>query len=188
MFRSTQVYIKRLLVSYLSAIGMFILPKKAIKNQRKQKMKKSNYTRFILMLGCSAISMYVTMYFNTYAISHVFFSWTRMYMTLIGIGGMAIIMFLFMRGMYGNRKKNAAIIAGSLLLMALSTFLVRQQIPIDDVRWMKAMIPHHSIAILTSNQAELKDPEVKNLAEEIIRAQEREIAEMKRMIDRLEKK
>ncbi|WP_386404572.1 DUF305 domain-containing protein [Sungkyunkwania multivorans] len=140
------------------------------------------------MLVCSAISMYVTMYFNTYELSHVFFSWTRMYMTLIGIGGMAIIMFLFMRGMYKNTLKNVAILVGSILLMVVSTVLVRQQIPIDDIKWMKAMIPHHSIALLTSSQANLTDPEVKQLAEEIIKAQEREIAEMKDMIERLEKK
>ena len=130
--------------------------------------------------------MYITMYFNTYEFSHVFFSWTRMYMTLIGIGGMAIIMFLFMRKMYTDRIKNIVIILGSVVLMIVSTFLVRQQIPIDDVKWMRAMIPHHSIAILTSNKAEIKDPEVKKLAEEIIKAQEREIAEMKKMIERLE--
>ncbi|WP_162417948.1 DUF305 domain-containing protein [Cyclobacterium roseum] len=149
-------------------------------------MKNAPYTTFILMLACSAISMYITMYFNTYELSHVFFSWTRMYMTLIGIGGMAIIMFLFMRKMYANQKKNMAIILGSILLMASATFLVRQQIPITDVKWMRAMIPHHSIAILTSKQADLQDPEVKKLADEIIKAQEREIAEMKAMIRRLE--
>jgi hypothetical protein len=149
-------------------------------------MNKSNYTKFILMLICSAISMYITMYFNTYELSHVFFSWTRMYMTLIGIGGMAIIMFLFMRNMYTSKLKNTMLVIGSLLLMGVSTVLVRQQIPIDDVKWLRAMIPHHSIAILTSNKANIKDPEVKKLAEEIIKAQEEEIAEMKRMIERLE--
>jgi len=149
-------------------------------------MKNSNYTKFILMLTGSAISMYLTMYFNTYEFSHIFFSWTRVYMTFIGISGMAIIMFLFMKNMYKNKKKNLAIVVGSILLMGFSTFLVRQQLPIEDVKWMKAMIPHHSIAILTSNRADLKDPEVKQLAEEIIKAQEREIAEMKRMIKRLE--
>ena len=151
-------------------------------------MKKSNYTHFILMLICAAISMYVTMYFNTYEMSHVYFSWTRMYMTFIGIGGMAIIMFLFMRKMYKNKTKNRAIIIGSLLLMSISTYLVRQQIPVDDVKWMKAMIPHHSIAILTSGKADLKDPKVKKLAKDIIETQKKEIAEMKSMIKRLEKK
>ncbi|MFD2099254.1 DUF305 domain-containing protein [Flagellimonas iocasae] len=149
-------------------------------------MKKSNYTTFFLMLVCSAISMYITMYFNTYEYSHVYFSWTRMYMTFIGIGGMAIIMFLFMRKMYTNKTKNTLIVVCSLLLMAFSTYLVRQQIPIGDIKWMKAMIPHHSIAILTSNRADLKDPEVKELAQDIIDAQEREIKEMKKMLARLE--
>ncbi|GGW45497.1 hypothetical protein GCM10007383_32360 [Arenibacter certesii] len=132
--------------------------------------------------------MYITMYFNTYEFSHVYFSWTRMYMTLIGIGGMAIIMLLFMLNMYPNRMKNTSIILGSILLMFLSTYLVRQQSPINDIKWMKAMIPHHSIAILTSGRANIQDPEVKQLAEQIIKAQEKEIAEMKKMIKRLENK
>jgi len=92
-------------------------------------------------------------------------------MTLIGVSGMAIIMFLFMRNMYKNKQKNRAIIGISLLLMGLSTYLVRTQLPIEDVKWMRAMIPHHSIAILTSSQAAIKDPEVKKLAEDIIKAQ-----------------
>jgi len=145
-----------------------------------------NYTKFVLMLCCSALSMYITMYFNTYELSHIFFSWTRMYMTFIGIGGMALVMFFFMRGMYTNKAKNIGIVGGSILLMAISTTLVRTQTPIEDVRWMKAMIPHHSIAILTSTRAEIKDPEVRQLADEIIKAQKKEIKEMKQMIKRLE--
>ncbi|MDX1364306.1 DUF305 domain-containing protein [Arenibacter latericius] len=151
-------------------------------------MKTSNYTKFLLMLICSAISMYITMYFNTYEFNHVYFSWTRMYMTFIGIGGMAIIMLLFMLDMYPNRMKNTSIILGSIFLMTISTYLVRQQLPINDIKWMKAMIPHHSIAILTSGRANIQDPEVKQLAEQIIKAQEKEIAEMKEMIKRLENK
>lgn len=148
--------------------------------------QNSNYTIFILMLIASAISMYITMYLNTYAFDHVYFSWTRMYMTLLGVSAMAIIMFLFMRNMYKDKTKNIGIIIGSIAIFLTSLFLVRQQEPIEDIRWMKAMIPHHSIAILTSNRAELSDPKVKKLAEEIIKAQEREIAEMKAMIKRLE--
>lgn len=149
-------------------------------------MKNSNYTIFFSMLAASAIAMYITMYFNTYEWSHVYFSWTRMYMTLMGVSTMAVIMFLFMRNMYKNKAKNIGIIVVSIAVFSISLFLVRQQEPIEDIRWMKAMIPHHSIAILTSNKAELSDPEVKKLAEEIIKAQEREIAEMKTMIERLE--
>ena len=150
--------------------------------------QNSNYTIFILMLVASAISMYITMYLNTYEFDHVYFSWTRMYMTLIGVSAMAIIMFLFMRNMYKDRTKNIGIIVGSVTIFLISLFLVRQQEPIEDVRWMKAMIPHHSIAILTSSRAEISDPEVKKLAEEIIKAQRKEIKEMKAMIKRLENK
>lgn len=148
----------------------------------------SNYTVFFSMLAASAVAMYITMYFNTYEWSHVYFSWTRMYMTLMGVSTMAIIMFLFMRKMYQDSTKNIGIIVGSIAIFFISLFLVRQQEPIEDIKWMKAMIPHHSIAILTSNRAELSDPEVKKLAEDIIKAQEKEIAEMKAMIERLSNK
>lgn len=149
-------------------------------------MTKSKYSVFIMMLTASAISMYITMYLNTYEWDHVYFSWTRMYMTLMGVSAMAIIMFLFMRKMYDNKAKNIGIIVGSIAVFATSLLLVRQQTPIEDVKWMKAMIPHHSIAILTSNRAKISDPEVKKLAEDIIKAQKKEIEEMKKMIKRLE--
>ncbi len=150
-----------------------------------EKMNNNNYAVFMLMLVASFIAMYITMYLNTYEWSHVYFSLTRFYMTCLGIAAMAVIMLSLMLKMYRNRKKNLAIYIGSLVLFLSALFLVRQQKPIGDILWMKAMIPHHSIAILTSNRAEIKDPEVKKLAEEIIKAQEREIAEMKRMIKRL---
>lgn len=121
-------------------------------------------------------------------LTYLIIRWTRMYMTLIGVSAMAIIMFLFMRKMYQDRAKNIGIIVGSVAIFLVSLFLVRQQEPIEDVRWMKAMIPHHSIAILTSSRAEISDPEVKKLAEEIIKAQRKEIEEMKAMIQRLETK
>ena len=90
------------------------------------------------------------------------------------------------KGMYKNKKKNIAIYVGSLVIFLSALGLVRAQIPVGDVLWMKAMIPHHSIAILTSKRADIKDPEAQKLAKEIIEAQEREIAEMKKIIYRLE--
>lgn len=148
---------------------------------------EGNYRTFFLMLACSFIAMYITMYLNTYAIDHVWFSLTRFYMTCLGISSMAVIMWLFMRKMYTNKRKNIAILAGSLLLFVSALGLVRSQSPvIGDILWMKAMIPHHSIAILTSERADIKDPEVKQLAEDIIKAQRKEIEQMKKMIKRLE--
>ena len=146
----------------------------------------SNYGRFFLMLGLSFIAMYITMYLNTYEFDHVYFSLTRFYMTCVGIAAMAVIMLSLMLKMYKNKKKNIAIYVGSLVLFVSALGLVRAQRPIiGDVLYMKAMIPHHSIAILTSKRADIKDPETKKLAEEIIEAQKREIAQMKKVIYRL---
>ena len=151
------------------------------------KMSNNKYTKFVLMLVASFVAMYITMYLNTYAIDHVYFSLTRFYMSCLGISTMAIIMFVAMRNMYSNKKKNIAIVAGSILLFISALSLVRIQAPIvGDILWLKAMIPHHSIAILTSERADLQDPEVKKLANDIIKAQKREIEEMKAMIQRLE--
>ena len=147
----------------------------------------SNYSKFFLMLGCSFVAMYITMYLNTYEWDHVYFSLTRFYMVCLGISTMAVIMWFFMRNMYKNKQKNIAILLGSAILFAGSLGLVREQkSTVGDVLWMKAMIPHHSIAILTSGRADIKDPEVKKLADDIIEAQKREIEEMKAMIKRLE--
>lgn len=156
---------------------------------KKEQSKNNNYTKFILMLVASFIAMYVTMYLNTYTIDHVYFSLTRFYMTCLGISAMAVIMWVAMHKMYLNRKKNIAILLGSLILFVGALGLVRAQSPVvGDLLWLKAMIPHHSIAILTSSRADINDPEVRKLADDIIGAQEREIAEMKAIIKRLENK
>ena len=152
-----------------------------------QHSNKGTYKTFFLMLGLSFVAMYITMYLNTYAIDHVYFSLTRFYMVCLGISAMAVIMLLFMLKMYQNKKKNIAILVGSALLFTSALGLVRTQAPIvGDVLWLKAMIPHHSIAILTSERADIQDPAVKKLAEDIIKAQRKEIEEMKAMIKRLE--
>ena len=147
-------------------------------------MKK--YLKFFLMIAVSTILMFFMMYFNLYAFSHFFFSQTRAFMALMMGAAMAIVMLLFMWKMYPRKKGNLAILAVSLLVFAGSLFMVRSQTAVDDVAWMKAMIPHHSIAVLTSKRANLSDPEVKKLAQEIIDAQEREIEEMKELIEKLE--
>lgn len=157
-------------------------------NQAMSRNKKNNnhYTKFILMLLASFIAMYITMYFNTYAIDHVYFSLTRFYMACLGIAAMAVIMLSFMQNMYRNKKKNMAILLGSLLLFVSALTLARTQTPVSDVLYMKAMIPHHSIAILASKRANIKDPQVRKLADEIIKAQEEEIVKMKAYLKRLE--
>ncbi|WP_062532542.1 DUF305 domain-containing protein [Jeotgalibaca dankookensis] len=143
------------------------------------------YKRFFGMILTSAILMYGVMYLNTYQLDHVFFSEMRLYMTILSTAVMAFVMLLFMLHMLKNKKMNIGIIAGSVLVFAVSFFLMRNQTTIDEVDYMQAMIPHHSIAILTSERADIEDPRVRKLADDIIEAQKKEIDEMKELIEEL---
>jgi len=146
----------------------------------------NNYKRFLTMIITSTIVMFGLMYLNSYSLDHVFFSETRTYMALYMGGAMTIVMLLFMLGMYKDKQKNAAIFIGAILVFALGVFLVRSQTTVEDQSWMKAMIPHHSIAVLTSERAGIEDKRVRTLADEIIKAQRREIKEMKWLIEDIE--
>jgi uncharacterized protein (DUF305 family) len=146
----------------------------------------TNYARFGAMIATSTLAMFGLMYLNTYQIDHVSFSETRTYMALVMGATMAIIMLGFMLGMYSNRRANIAIFACSALVFAGALWLVRSQETVEDVSYMNAMIPHHSIAILTSERAQISDPRVRELADGIIEAQRKEIAEMKALIEDLE--
>ena len=145
-------------------------------------MNENPYPRFFAMVATSTVVMFGLMYLNTYELDHIFWSQTRAWMALLMGATMAFIMLLFMRGMYKSNKANGAILLGSIVIFAASLGLVRSQATVGDVSWMEAMIPHHSIAILTSKRADIRDPRVRKLADGIIEAQVREIGEMKSLI------
>lgn len=145
------------------------------------------YGRFFLMILTSTVVMFGLMYLNTYLPTHIFWSETRAYMAILMGATMAIVMLAFMLSMYPSTKANSAIFAGALVLFAGSLWLVRSQVTVDDRSYMRAMIPHHSIAIMTSTRAGLSDPRVRKLADEIIYAQDKEIAEMRYLISEIER-
>jgi hypothetical protein len=147
-------------------------------------MKSGGYLKFALMMAASFIIMYGVMYLNVDRFEHVYLSLTRFYMTLLMIAPMAVLMLVLMGGMYKNKKLNIGIIAGSVLVFILALVFLRTQTFIGERQYMKAMIPHHSSAILTSREADLQDAEVEKLAGEIIRAQEEEIALMKQLLEK----
>jgi len=148
---------------------------------------KSNYSKFFLMLLVSFFVMYGVMFLNVEKFDHVYTSLTRTYMTILMIAPMALLKMAFMWNMYKDKKKNYAIISGALIIFFGTLFLLRTQERVGDVQWMEAMIPHHSSAIMTSSEAEFSDPEVKKLANDIIKAQVKEIEKMKEILDRLNK-
>lgn len=149
------------------------------------KMNK-NYMKFFGMILTSAIFMYIVMYLNTYEFGHVYFSEMRLYMTILSTAVMAVVMLGFMMHMLEDKKINLGIVGVAVVVFVASLVLMRNQTTIDDVDYMEGMIPHHSIAILTSKRANISDPRVRELADEIIKAQNKEIAEMKKLIEDLE--
>ena len=145
-----------------------------------------SYWRFAAMIATSTVVMFGLMYINTYAFEHVFFSETRTYMALLMGAVMAVIMLSFMLSMYASRAINIAIYAGAVLMFGVTLWLIRSQQTVDDTSYMAAMIPHHSIAIMTSERAQIEDPRVRKLADEIVAAQRKEIGEMRHLIADIE--
>lgn len=148
---------------------------------------RASYATFLTMITVSTAVMLLLMYLNTYALNHVYWSETRFYMALLMGASMAVVMLTFMRHMYAETRLNAAIYIGSFLLFVAALALVRSQWTIGDRAYMKAMIPHHSIAVLTSRRAHITDPRVRKLADTIIETQLREISEMKELLADLER-
>ncbi|MBP3952259.1 DUF305 domain-containing protein [Bacillus suaedae] len=144
------------------------------------------YLKFAGMIVVSTIVMFIFKYLSTYNVDHIFFSETRAYMALLMGATMTIIMLGFMLHMLKNRKVNIGIAAVSIIVFSLSLFMLRSQTTVDDSDYMEAMIPHHSIAILTSERADISDPRVRDLADGIIETQRNEIAKMKNLIEDLE--
>ena len=147
----------------------------------------SHYWRFMAMVATSTAIMFGLMYLNTYELNHVFWSETRFWMTFVRGGMMMIVMLLFRWGMYKDKTKNFIILGVGALVFAVALWLVRSQATVNDEEYMSAMIPHHSIAIMTSARAEITDPRVRKLADSIIEAQVKEIAEMKLLIEDIER-
>lgn len=145
-----------------------------------------SYSRFAAMIATSTLVMFGLMYLNTYAADHIWFSQTRAWMALMMGAVMAFIMLAFMLKMYDRKQVNAAIFICSVVVFAGSLWVVRSQETVSDVSYMKAMIPHHSIAIMTSERAHIRDPRVRKLADGIIVAQVKEIGEMEKLIADIE--
>ena len=161
-------------------------------NNMEQRRSMSNmhgmsYSNFMVMLLSSFFIMYIVMFLNIVKLSHYHTSTTRVYMAILMVAPMAVYMMLMMGKMYPNKNINIGIIIVAIVVFIVTLLGLRTQTPISDVQYMKAMIPHHSSAILVSKNANLKDPEVRKLAEQIIQSQEKEIAEMNALIKKLER-
>jgi len=157
-------------------------------NKNMHNMQNMSYKKFVVMMVISFFIMYFVMFLNIDKLDHYHTSATRIYMALLMVASMGVVMMLMMGKMYSNKKLNTSIIIGSIILFGVILAALRTQTPISDVQYMKAMIPHHSSAIMVSKHANIKDPEVRKLADSIIASQEREIAQMEGILERMKNK
>lgn len=144
------------------------------------------YARFAGMIATSTIVMFVLTYTNVFDIAHIRFSQERLYMAILMGSAMAIVMLGWMWKMHPDPRFNIGIIAGALVVGVLAFLFSQTQTLVYDASYMRGMIPHHSIAILTSERAGIQDVRVRELADEIIEAQRREIAEMEWLLRDIE--
>jgi hypothetical protein len=144
------------------------------------------YLRFAAMILTGMVVMYWTMFAGVWEWGHIRFSESRVFMALTMGGAMGLVMLAWMLNMYKHGKANIAVIIVSVLLLGGGIALDRSQITVDDTAYMRAMIPHHSLAITRSERAQLQDVRVCELAVEISEAQRREILEMDWLIADIE--
>ncbi len=147
---------------------------------------QSKWPTFAAMIATSIVTMFVLKYSNVYETGHIWFSQTRMWMALMMGMAMIVIMLGFMWGMYRTFMTKVLVMIGAVIGFLLFLFLARSQATVDDQAYMKAMIPHHSIAVLTSRRAQISDPRVRELADAIIEAQVKEIAQMELLLEDIE--
>jgi uncharacterized protein (DUF305 family) len=151
------------------------------------KMHSKHYRKLTIMAVLSFIAMYILMYSMVNTFDNVFLNVNQFYMAGLMAMPMVIIEIAVMNGMYMNRKLNTLIISLSFVLLVVFFLLIRQQVGVSDKQFIRSMIPHHSGAILMCKKADIKDPELKKLCEEINLSQQSEIDQMKTILERLNK-
>lgn len=155
--------------------------------ENQQHSMSMGWGRFAAMIAVSTVIMFFLMYQLVYSIEHALFSLTRMISSLVMGCVMTVVMLGFMWKMYRPSAAKLAVLVGAIVGGVVLLAVNRTQALIDDVTFMKAMIPHHSIAINNARKADIRDPRARYLADRIIRDQVKEIAEMKMLIDDIQR-
>jgi uncharacterized protein (DUF305 family) len=149
-------------------------------------MMEDHYRKLWIMAVLSFISMYILMYAMVNSISNVFNNVNEFYMAGLMTAPMIPIEIFLMRSMYKDPRRNALMLAISVLLGLAFFFLIRQQGAVSDKQFLRSMIPHHAGAILMCEQASIQDAEIQELCKTIISSQQEEIDKMKAKLQELD--
>lgn len=150
-------------------------------------MHNQHYGHLAIMAVLSFIAMYILMYAMVDGFDNIYPNINQAYMAALMTAPMVIIELIVMRAMYKNTALNAAILAGSGVVLIACFMLIRQQTAVADAQFLKSMIPHHGAAVLMCEKAPIADPEIKNLCKAITSSQTSEIAQMKTILQRVDR-
>jgi hypothetical protein len=153
---------------------------------QQEQMPGMSWARFAAMIAVSTFVMFFLMYQLIYSTDHALFSVNRLIASLVMGCVMAIVMQGFMWSMYKGTRIKIAVLAAAAVGAVILLSLNRSQTLVGDVAFMRSMIPHHSIAINNARKANISDPRVRELADQIVASQVREISEMKVLIEEIE--
>lgn len=139
--------------------------------------------KVILMHTLGFIGMFISAYALTYVFGHLYFNINKMYMAALMTGIMGVINVIVMRGSYSSKRLKYVLFSVSILLIVLPFTFLRIQAFVGDKGFLRSMIPHHSSAILMCEEADIDDPEIEELCDEIVETQKEEISIMKEMLE-----
>lgn len=148
------------------------------------KMAKQSYMHFGIELAVDFVIMYLVMYTMIATLDHFYLNLNNVYMTLMMVAPMAVVMLLFMRSMFPSRSINIGIIVAAIIIFGISYYGMRSQLAVGNEQFLKSMIPHHSGAILMCREANITDPDIVTLCQQIIESQNREIEQMKTILQK----
>lgn len=148
-------------------------------------MKDRPYATLAAAVTVHFFIMWALTYVGVAELDHVYLNWNRFYMAVVMVAPMVIVMLTAMGHMFPNRRRNLGIHIASALIFVAAFAAIRAQTFVDDGQLSRSMIPHHSIAIKNCEHATLRDRETVELCDQIIRSQREEIAQMRRILDRL---
>lgn len=146
---------------------------------------QGHYGRLMIELAIDFVIMYLVMYTMIRTLDHFYLNINNVWMTLMMVTPMALVMLFAMRSMFPSRNRNLILIAGAVIVFGISYYGMRAQVGVDDKQFLRSMIPHHSGAILMCQEASLRDPEIQALCREIVDSQQKEIAQMQAMLERM---
>lgn len=145
---------------------------------------ENHYGHLLIMVLLSFIAMYILMYAMVNTLDNVYNNFNQFYMAGLMATPMVLIEMFVMRSMYQDKKRNALIIAGSVIVGLIFFLLIRQQTAVSDRQFLRSMIPHHAAAILMCQEASITDPEIKEICGAIVSSQQSEIDQMKAILER----